>query len=221
MVANTFTTEFSMAGGRSASAARAEARGATATWTLQSKQKLINPIRLKDVMCAVRVLFSIDREGKQGVSRIDVDDAVHDGRSAMIQRTAARLDTVLGYEVLCGVKVPQNLAVDGGIRAQMPVHRSRKCAARHDGDRLRLCMRAIAHAPAAGRLRCGGGPAGNAGRHIQRRQTSGGIRRLRPQTRGGDMQAAVIRGAAPGNTPGAACDPGRADHAGDSGGAAP
>src|SRR5258708_25652578 len=147
MVANTFTTEFSMAGGRSASAARAEARGATARWNLQSKQKLITPIHWKDVMCAVRALFSIDREGKQGFSRIDVDDAVHDGRSAMIQRTAARLDTVLGYEVLCGVKVPQNLAGDGGIRAQMPGHRSRKCAARHDSDPLRLFMQPIAHPP--------------------------------------------------------------------------
>src|ERR1700732_4695323 len=98
MVANTFTTEFSMAGARSASE-RAAARGTTAAWKLQSKQKLINPIRLKDVMCAVRVLFSIDREGKQGGSRVDVDHAVHDGRSAVIQRTPARLDAVLGWKV--------------------------------------------------------------------------------------------------------------------------
>src|SRR5579859_7650785 len=97
MVANTFTTEFSTAGGRSASAARAAARGPAATW--QSKQKRINPIRPRDVMCAVRVLFSIDREGKQRVARIDVDHAVHDGGSAVIQGTAARLDTVLGREV--------------------------------------------------------------------------------------------------------------------------
>src|SRR5258708_9686453 len=134
MVANTFTTEFSMAGARSASE-RAAARG-TATWRLQSKQKLINPIRLKDVMCAVGVLFPIDREGKQGVARIDVHHPVHDGRSAVIQGTAARLDTVLGWKVLCRVEVPQDLAVDGGISAQMPVHRSRKRASRHDGDRL-------------------------------------------------------------------------------------
>src|SRR5579859_622671 len=140
MVANTFTTEFPMAGARSASE-RAAARGTTATCKLQSRQKLINPICLKDVMCAVRVLFAIDREGKQRVSRIDVDHAVHDGRSAMIQRATARLDTVLGWKVLCRVEVPQNLAVDGRISAQVPVHRSRKCASRHDGDRLRLCMR--------------------------------------------------------------------------------
>src|SRR5882724_5160029 len=126
MVAKTFTTESSMAGGRSASAARAAARGAAAAWKPQSKPKLINPNRLKDVMCAVRVLFSIDRKGKQGVSRIDVHHAVHDGRSAVIQRTAARLDAVLGWKVLRRVEVPQNLAVDGRISAQMPVHRSRK-----------------------------------------------------------------------------------------------
>src|SRR6266478_4913367 len=131
MVANTFTTEFSMAGGRSASAARAAARGATATWRPPSKQTLINPIRWKDVMCAVRVLFSIDREREQGVARIDVDRAVHDGRSAVIQGTAARLHAVLGDKVLCRVEVPQNLTVDGGISAQRPVHRSRECAARH------------------------------------------------------------------------------------------
>src|ERR1700722_7154535 len=172
MVANTFTTEFSMAGGRSASEARASARGTTAAWKLQSKQKMIHPMRMKDVLCAVRVLFSLDREGKQGGSRIDVDHPVHDGRPAVIERTPARLDAVLGWKVPCRVEVPQNLPVDGGISAQMPVHRSRKCTARHDGDRLRLCMRAIALAPAAGRLRCGGVPAGNTRRHIQRRQAS-------------------------------------------------
>src|SRR6266404_2008337 len=216
MVANTFTTEFSTAGARSVSAARAAARGTTAAWKLQSKQKLINPIRLEDVMCAVRVLFPIDREGEQGVARIDVHHPVHDGRSTVVQGTAARLDTVLGWKVLCRVEVPQDLAVDGGISAQMPVHRSRKRASRHDGDRLRLCVRAIALAPAAGRLRSGGVPAGNTGRHIQRRQTSGGIRRLRQQTRDGDVEAAVIRGAAPGNAARSARDPGRPDHTGDS-----
>src|SRR6266403_522283 len=120
MVANTFTTEFSPAGARSASAPRAAARGTTTAWKLQSKQKLINPIRLEDVMCAVRVLFPIDREGEQGVARIDVHHPVHDGRSTVVQGTAARLDTVLGWKVLCRVEVPQDLAVDGGISEQLP-----------------------------------------------------------------------------------------------------
>src|SRR5260370_12172392 len=186
MVANTFTTEFSTAGARSASAPRAAARGTTAAWKLESKQKLSNPTRLEDVMCAVRVLFPIDREGEQGVARIDVHHPVHDGRSAVVQGTAARLDTVLGWKVLCRVEVPQDLAVDGGISAQMPVHRSRKRASRHDGDRLRLCVRAIALAPAARRLRSGRGPAGTTGRHTQPPQTSGGIRAPRHPPPNGD-----------------------------------
>jgi hypothetical protein len=50
MVANTFTTEFSIAGARSVSADRAAAGGIMAGWKLLNKPRLTNAIRLKDVM---------------------------------------------------------------------------------------------------------------------------------------------------------------------------
>src|SRR5450432_468767 len=134
MVAKTLTTEFSMPGARSASAALAQARGAPATLKPQIKQMLNSASRLKDVMDAVRVLFTVDREGEQRVAGIHVDDAVHDRRPTMIQRTAARLDAVLGLIILGCVEVPQYLAVDGRVGAQMAVQGTGKRAARHDGD---------------------------------------------------------------------------------------
>src|SRR3982074_1469751 len=100
MGAKTFTTEFSIAGARSASAARAVDPSAVATLKLHSKPKPTIPSRLKDVMFVIGVLLSTDRKGEQGVARIDIDRAVHDGHSAMIQGTAARLDAVLGLKVL-------------------------------------------------------------------------------------------------------------------------
>ena len=51
-----------------ASAARAAARGAPATLKPQIKQMQSSASRLKSVMGAVRVLFSVDREGEQGVA---------------------------------------------------------------------------------------------------------------------------------------------------------
>src|SRR5580704_4197345 len=167
MVANTFTTEFSIAGAALISAARAVDPSAADACKAHSAIEPTNPSRIENVMFAYRVLFAVDGEGKQGVSRIDVHRAVHDGRSAVIQGAAARLDTVLGLKILGGIEIPEDLAVDGRIRAQMPVHRSRECAARHDRDRLRLCVRAIAVGPCAGRLRRGGVPTRGAGGHVE------------------------------------------------------
>src|SRR6202790_5802024 len=155
MVANTFTTEFSIAGAGSTSAARAvDACDANAI-KLQRTPKPTNPSRCERVMFVYRILFTVDGEGEQGVSGIDVHRAVHDRRSAVIQGAAARFDPVLGLKIPGRIEVPQDLAVDGRICAQMPVHRSGECAARHDGDRLRLCMRAIAVSP-TGRIGRGG-----------------------------------------------------------------
>src|ERR1700681_992415 len=73
--------------------------------------------------CLARILFTVDGEGEQGVSGIDVHRAVHDRRSAVIQGAAARFDPVLGLKIPGRVEVPQDLAVDGRICTQMPVHR--------------------------------------------------------------------------------------------------
>src|ERR1700722_13984515 len=204
MFANTFTTEFSIAGAALISAARAVAPSVPDACKAHSAIEPTNPSRIENVMFAYRVLFAVPR-------------AVHDGRSAVIQGAAARLDTVLGLKILGGIEIPEDLAVDGRIRAQMPVHRSRECAARHDRDRLPLCVRATAVGPGAARLRRGGVPTRSAGGHVERRQASAGVRRLRQRTRDGDIETAVIRRAAPGDAAGAARDPGRPHYAGDCG----
>ncbi len=71
-------------------------------------------------------------------------------------------------------------------------------------DGLRQAVGAIVFAPGAGRLRCGPVPARDAGLHVERGQAAGGIRGLRQRTGDGDIQIAVIRGAAPGHAAGMA-----------------
>src|ERR1700691_363440 len=186
MVANTFTTEFSIPGAPSVSAAAGGgvAPCAAAPRSMHKNPQLSSARRLKDVMYTLPVqfafpaLFPIHREGEQSITRIDVDAAVHNGRAAVIQIAAARLDAVLGCKVPSRVEVPEDFAVDGRIGAQMAIHRTREGGARHDRDRLRLGMPAIVIAPSADRLGRGGVPARDTGLDIERRQTSGRICRL-------------------------------------------
>src|SRR5579862_59030 len=101
MVANTFTTEFSIAGASMPAERAVDVCDADAL-KAQSAANPTNPSLVENVMFAYRVLFAVDGEGKQSISRIDVHRAVHDGRSAVIQGAAARLDTVLCLKILGG-----------------------------------------------------------------------------------------------------------------------
>jgi hypothetical protein len=60
MVANTFTTEFSMAEARSASVERAAALGAEATIKVPANKQLLNANRLKVAVSNFRLLFSFN-----------------------------------------------------------------------------------------------------------------------------------------------------------------
>src|SRR6202451_1378862 len=85
MVEKIFTTEFSSAGGWAASPARAAAACAAPMNASPNPRRTMRFDRAMDISC---VLFCIDGKGQEGIARVDVNAAVHDGRPAVIQRTA-------------------------------------------------------------------------------------------------------------------------------------
>ena len=146
-----------------------------------------------------------DRESEQHVARlslstagIHVHDAVHDGRAARLQRAAGALHLIHGPEILGRVVVPDNLAVDGRVRPQMPVHRAREGGARNHRDRLHLRVPAGRRfCPAAGGRRRGRTPAPGSRLDVDGGEAPRGVGRLRVEPRQRDVETAVIRGGTP------------------------
>ena len=73
--------------------------------------------------------------------------------SARLQRAAGGLDLIHGAEILGRVVIPENLAVDGRIGAQVAIHRSREGGAGDHRDRLGLRVRARGRLTPAARRR--------------------------------------------------------------------
>lgn len=71
------------------------------------------------------------QSSEAGIAGVNEDHAVDDHGTGPINGAALGFDAVDGLEFSGGVKVPDHLAVLGGITAQVTVHRSGKHDARN------------------------------------------------------------------------------------------